>query len=110
MAKSGIERFFVINEERSSILHADRVTRPDGKRLENGGEAERVANTKDGGHAGRVTQPGWSREKVAILVGKTWLMREFARMHYENVVYVRFDKDKLLRHIFDSDFDVERIL
>lgn len=56
-----------------------------------------------------------SRRKPLILegarqVGKTWLMREFARMYYENVVYVRFDKDKLLRHIFDSDFDVERIL
>ena len=56
-----------------------------------------------------------NRRKPLILegarqVGKTWLMREFARTQYENVVYVRFDKDKLLRRIFDADFDVERIL
>ena len=55
------------------------------------------------------------RRKPLILegarqVGKTWLMREFARTQYENVVYVRFDKDKLLRRIFDADFDVERIV
>lgn len=58
---------------------------------------------------------GSSRRKPLILegarqVGKTWLMREFARTRYENVVYVRFDKDKLLRRIFDADFDVERIM
>ena len=56
-----------------------------------------------------------SRRKPLILegarqVGKTWLMREFARTRYENVVYVRFDKDKLLRRVFDADFDVERIV
>lgn len=58
---------------------------------------------------------GSSRRKPLILegarqVGKTWLMREFARTHYKNAVYVRFDKDKLLRRIFDADFDVERIV
>ncbi|MGI6078896.1 MAG: hypothetical protein ACOYCB_12220 [Fastidiosipilaceae bacterium] len=31
-------------------------------------------------------------------------MREFARTRYENVVYVRFDKDKLLWRIFDKVF------
>ena len=56
-----------------------------------------------------------NRRKPLILegarqVGKTWFMREFARTQYENVVYVRFDKDKLLRRIFDADFDIERIV
>lgn len=56
-----------------------------------------------------------NRRKPLILegarqVGKTWLMREFARAQYENVAYVRFDKDKLLRRIFDADFDIERII
>ena len=56
-----------------------------------------------------------SRRKPLILegarqVGKTWLMREFARTHFANVVYARFDKNVVLKQIFDRDFDVERIL
>lgn len=43
-------------------------------------------------------------------VGKTWLMKEFAKKHFQNVVYIRFDKDKLLRRVFDADFDVKRIV
>lgn len=43
-------------------------------------------------------------------VGKTWLMQEFAKSHFENVVYARFDKDKLLRAIFTKDFDLDRIV
>ena len=55
------------------------------------------------------------RRKPLILegarqVGKTWLMREFAKTHFTNVIYARFDKDKLLRDIFTKDFDVERIV
>ena len=60
----------------------------------------------------------WKRSKSrkplilegARQVGKTWLMKEFARTQYENTVYVRFDKDKLLRRIFEADFDIERIV
>lgn len=56
-----------------------------------------------------------SRRKPLILegacqVGKTWLMKEFAKTHYENVVYARFDKNRLLRTIFKRGFDVERII
>lgn len=55
------------------------------------------------------------RRKPLILegarqVGKTWLMKEFAKTHYKNIVYVRFDKDKILRDIFSKDFDVARII
>ena len=55
------------------------------------------------------------RRKPLILegarqVGKTWLMREFASSHYANQVYVRFDKDRQLRRIFERDFDVGRII
>ena len=55
------------------------------------------------------------RRKPLILegarqVGKTWLMREFASSHYANLVYVRFDKDRQLRRIFERDFDVGRIV
>ena len=55
------------------------------------------------------------RRKPLILegarqVGKTWLMREFAASHYANQVYVRFDKDRQLRRIFERDFDIGRIV
>ena len=55
------------------------------------------------------------RRKPLILegarqVGKTWLMMEFAKTHYKNFVYARFDKDQTLRRIFSSDFDIGRIV
>ena len=55
------------------------------------------------------------RRKPLILegarqVGKTWLMREFASSHYANLVYVRFDKDRQLKRIFERDFDIGRIV
>ncbi len=55
------------------------------------------------------------RRKPLILegarqVGKTWLMREFASSHYSNQVYVRFDRDRQLKRIFERDFDVGRIV
>ena len=56
-----------------------------------------------------------ARRKPLILegarqVGKTWLMQEFAKTHYENVVYARFDKNRTLRSVFDQDFDIDRIV
>ena len=56
-----------------------------------------------------------SRRKPLILegarqVGKTWLMREFASSRYENQIYVRFDKDRQLKQIFERDFDIGRII
>lgn len=43
-------------------------------------------------------------------VGKTWLMKAFAKEAYEKSVYVNLEDDDLLRRIFEKDFDVERIL
>ena len=43
-------------------------------------------------------------------VGKTWLLQEFAREHYRNVVYVRFDRDERMKESFEKDFDMKRIL
>ena len=43
-------------------------------------------------------------------VGKTWLLQEFARTHYRNVVYVRFDRDERMKESFEKDFDMKRIL
>ena len=43
-------------------------------------------------------------------VGKTWLMREFGRNHYENTVYIMFEKNPRMRDLFSKDLDVHRIL
>lgn len=43
-------------------------------------------------------------------VGKTWLVKEFASSHYRNMVYVNFEKQIYLRNIFQTDFDINRIL
>ena len=56
-----------------------------------------------------------SRRKPLILegarqVGKTWLMKEFSRTHYDNVVYAQFDRNQLLRGIFERDSDIGRIV
>lgn len=43
-------------------------------------------------------------------VGKTWLMREFGLKYFKNTAYLNFDSDEHLKHIFDDDFDIQRIL
>ncbi len=43
-------------------------------------------------------------------VGKTWLMRDFAAKAYSRHVYVNFEEDDVLRHVFENDFDIDRIL
>lgn len=56
-----------------------------------------------------------ARRKPLILngarqVGKTWLLKEFGRCHFESVAYVSLDNDALARSYFDSDFDIARII
>lgn len=48
--------------------------------------------------------------KGARQVGKTWIMKEFARLNFEKVIYVNFEREKLLSTLFEADFDVDRIL
>jgi hypothetical protein len=43
-------------------------------------------------------------------VGKTWLIQEFGRMEYKQVVYINFEKMKVLKNLFEVDFDTNRIL
>lgn len=43
-------------------------------------------------------------------VGKTWLVKEFARSHYRNLVYVNFEEQIYLRDLFKIDFNIDRIL
>ncbi len=43
-------------------------------------------------------------------VGKTWILKEFARLHYENIAYFNFDEHPEYKQFFESTKDVERIL
>lgn len=43
-------------------------------------------------------------------VGKTWLLREFGRAEYANVVYVDCQRDPSVADVFRSDLDPGRIL
>ncbi len=43
-------------------------------------------------------------------VGKTWLLKEFARRYYENIAYFNFDEHPEYKQFFENTKDVERIL
>jgi len=43
-------------------------------------------------------------------VGKTWLIKEFGRIAYQNTVYVSFDNNKRMEELFSSDLNVERLI
>lgn len=43
-------------------------------------------------------------------VGKTWLMKEFGRLHFEKCAYINFDRNKRMEQLFSGDFSVDRIL
>lgn len=42
--------------------------------------------------------------------GKTWLMKEFGRRYYEDTIYLNFEQSPHLSKIFESGYDIERIL
>lgn len=43
-------------------------------------------------------------------MGKTWLIKEFAKQAFKSFVYVNFEEDEILRNVFETDFDIHRIL
>jgi predicted AAA+ superfamily ATPase len=43
-------------------------------------------------------------------VGKTWVMREFGKLHYKNFAYLSFDNNERAKGIFEQDFDIARIV
>ena len=43
-------------------------------------------------------------------VGKTWLMKEFGRLAYEDTVYVNFDSNSRMAELFASDLDTDRLI
>lgn len=48
--------------------------------------------------------------KGARQVGKTWIMREFGRCEYKNVIYVNCDNEPRVARLFEDDYDISRIL
>ncbi len=43
-------------------------------------------------------------------VGKTWLLKEFGKTHYINIAYVNFETARSLHSIFESGFDVDKLI
>ena len=43
-------------------------------------------------------------------VGKTWLLKEYAKRHYGNMAYFNFDEHPEYKQFFERTKDVDRIL
>jgi predicted AAA+ superfamily ATPase len=43
-------------------------------------------------------------------VGKTWLLKTFGNLHYENIAYFNFDEQEEIYEYFEKTKDVKRIL
>lgn len=48
--------------------------------------------------------------KGARQVGKTWLIKEFGKVAYQDFIYINFEKDQQLKQLFNQDFNTSRIL
>lgn len=48
--------------------------------------------------------------KGARQVGKTWLMKEFGKNEFKDVVYINFDYDTWAKDLFKQDYEINRIL
>lgn len=43
-------------------------------------------------------------------VGKTWLMKEFGKVAYEQVIYINFDNNPQMKNLFEESLDVARLI
>ena len=43
-------------------------------------------------------------------VGKTWLMQEFGKSHFENTAYINFDNNNRMNMLFDGDYNIPRLI
>ncbi len=43
-------------------------------------------------------------------VGKTWVMKEFGKLHFQQVVYINFESSVRLQQLFADDFNIARII
>lgn len=47
--------------------------------------------------------------KGARQIGKTWILKEFGRLHYEHVAYFKCDNDPAAKNLF-KDYNISRII
>ncbi len=43
-------------------------------------------------------------------VGKTWIMKEFGRIAYEDMVYINFDSNSRMEELFATDLNTDRLI
>jgi predicted AAA+ superfamily ATPase len=43
-------------------------------------------------------------------VGKTWLMKEFGRINFNEVAYINFENNERMVRLFQNDYDIARII
>ncbi len=48
--------------------------------------------------------------KGARQVGKTWLVKEFSRLYFDQTAYINFEKNERMKSLFSGDFSLDRIL
>lgn len=42
--------------------------------------------------------------------GKTYILKEFGNLYYDDVAYFNFDSNSRLNSVFENDFDTNRII
>lgn len=42
--------------------------------------------------------------------GKTWLMKEFGKIEYKDIVYVNFDNNERMQNLFQGSLEIERLV
>jgi len=62
-----------------------------------------------------VAWKGKSKRKPLIIrgarqVGKTWIMKEFGRLYFDNVAYINFDNNKRMQTLFSGDYSISRLI
>ena len=43
-------------------------------------------------------------------VGKTYILKEFGRQHYEHTAYINCDDNEMVKNLFEPDYNIQRIL
>jgi len=43
-------------------------------------------------------------------VGKTWLMQELGKTHFQNTAYINFDNSSRMKSLFDENYDIPRLI
>ena len=43
-------------------------------------------------------------------VGKTWLMKEFGSLAYQQTIYINFENNRQMQALFSGDYDIARLV